>query len=122
MKQPRRNLIATAGCALLAGALVMPSLVLGQTDILPPVTPARPAAPAAPAAPAYAAPAPAAPAAAAPVATRPANTDDAAIIALSAEVLQQQAKLAENQKTIDEKLAVIAENLRIARIYVSRVK
>lgn len=119
MKQPRRNLIATAGCALLAGALVMPSIALGQADILPPVTPARPAAPAAPAAPTYSAPAPAAPAA--PV-TRPVNPDDAAILALAAEVVQQQAKLAENQKAIDEKLAVIAENLRIARIYVSRVK
>jgi hypothetical protein len=41
---------------------------------------------------------------------------------VAAEVLQQHAQILANQKLIDEKLAVIAENLRIARIYVSRAK
>lgn len=43
-----------------------------------------------------------------------------AFAALVAEIAQQQAQIAENQKQIDEKLAIIAENLRVARIYVSR--
>ena len=111
MKQPRRILAATAGSALLASALFVPATSFGQSDLLPPpntLAPARPAAPVVPVAPAAPRLAP--------------SDDEVAVAALSAEVLQQQAKLAENQKAIDEKLAVIAENLRIARIYVSRVK
>ncbi len=37
-------------------------------------------------------------------------------------VLAQQKTLTDNQGKIDDKLAVIAENLRIARIYGSRIK
>jgi hypothetical protein len=40
--------------------------------------------------------------------------------ALVAEVAQQQAKLVDNQKQVEEKLNTIAESLRIAKIYVSR--
>jgi len=102
MKQPRRVLFASLGAALLSGALLLPSQSSGQSDILPaPKTLAPATAPA-------------------PVAVAPA--EDPATAALAAEVLQQQVKIAENQKLIDEKLAIIAENLRIARIYVSRVK
>jgi hypothetical protein len=61
-------------------------------------------------------------ASAAPVAFVDRTADDAAVAALLAEVIQQQAKLTENQKLIDDKLAIVAENLRIARIYVSRAK
>lgn len=113
MKQPRRILAATAGCVLLTGALLVPAIATAQ-ELLPPpntIQPARQAVPAAAPVPVRPAPAPQQP-----------SAEDAAIVALAAEVLQQQAKLAENQKAIDEKLAVIAENLRIARIYVSRVK
>jgi hypothetical protein len=107
MKQPRRILAAAAGGALLVGALLVPSSSQGQSDLLPPPNTLAPAkTPAAPAA----------------VAVPDRDNDDTAIAALVAEVIQQQAKLAENQKLIDEKLAVIAENLRIARIYVSRAK
>ena len=42
------------------------------------------------------------------------------IAALVAEIAQQQAKIVDNQKQVDEKLATIAENLRVAKIYVSR--
>jgi hypothetical protein len=50
-----------------------------------------------------------------------APVDDAqAVAALAAEIAKQQAVILENQKVIDAKLAVIAENLRIAKIYVSR--
>jgi hypothetical protein len=50
-----------------------------------------------------------------------ANPDDAnAIAAVAAEIAKQQAAILENQKAMDAKLAIIAENLRIAKIYVSR--
>jgi hypothetical protein len=49
-----------------------------------------------------------------------AGTDEAALAALLAEVAAQQALLAENQTKIDEKIAVIAEDVRIARIFVAR--
>lgn len=49
-----------------------------------------------------------------------AANDEQAIAALIAEIAQQQAKITANQKAADEKLAAIAENLRIAKIYVSR--
>jgi hypothetical protein len=111
MKQPRRNLFAVIGGALLSSALISPLASQGQSDLLPPpnvlapatVPAVRPAAPAAPLG-----------------ADR--ASDDAAMATVLAEVIQQQAKLAENQKQIDEKLAIVAENLRIARIYVSRAK
>jgi hypothetical protein len=39
---------------------------------------------------------------------------------LVAEIAQQQAKIVENQKQLDEKLAAVSENLRLTKIYVSR--
>lgn len=43
-----------------------------------------------------------------------------AVALLAAEIAKQQAIILENQKQIEAKLAIIAEDLRIARIYVSR--
>ena len=101
MKKPERVLFASLGAALLSGVLLLPTQSSGQSNIPPaPKTLAS-----------AARPAPAAVAA-----------EDPATLALAAEVLQQQAKIVENQKLIDDKLAAIAENLRIARIYVSRAK
>ena len=37
-------------------------------------------------------------------------------------VLAQQKTISDNQAKIDEKLAAIAENLRVARLYSSRIK
>ena len=45
---------------------------------------------------------------------------DAAIAQLITEVATQQAAILENHAKIDEKLAVIGENVRVARIFVSR--
>ena len=49
-----------------------------------------------------------------------AATDDQTLNALLLEVTKQQAALADNQSKIDVKLAAVAENLRIARIYAGR--
>ena len=46
--------------------------------------------------------------------------DDPALTALLKDVTAQQAVVADNQVKIDAKLAAIAENLRLARIYVGR--
>lgn len=46
--------------------------------------------------------------------------DEPALTALLAEVAAQQVVIAENQTKIDAKLAAAAENVRIARIFVSR--
>lgn len=114
MKQPRRILFAVTGGALVLCALV-PSASQAQSDLLPPPNTLAPATKPAPAA--------APKASAAPVAFAPdRGAEDAAVATLLAVVVEQQTKLAENQKLIDDKLALIAENLRIARIYVSRAK
>ena len=42
------------------------------------------------------------------------------VLAIAREVQVQQASIAENQSKIDEKLAGIAENMRVARIYSTR--
>lgn len=42
------------------------------------------------------------------------------IAQLVVEIAKQQTQIVANQKLIDEKVAVIAENLRIAKIFVSR--
>ena len=42
------------------------------------------------------------------------------VLAVVKEVQIQQASIAENQTKIDEKLAAIAENMRVARIYSTR--
>ena len=49
-----------------------------------------------------------------------AGNDEAAIAALIDEVATQQALIVENQTKIDAKLVTIAEDVRIARIYVAR--
>ena len=49
-----------------------------------------------------------------------AASDDAALTALLNDVTAQQAILADNQTKIDAKLATVAENVRVARIFVSR--
>jgi hypothetical protein len=129
MQKPRRILAASMAGALAAGAVFTPCPTQGQSDLLPPpnlLAPARPAA-AAGAAPARTAvpaasgvPARAAVPAAAPIPGL--NAEDPLVTSLVADVVEQQVKIADNQKHIDEKLAVIAENLRIARIYASRAK
>lgn len=47
-------------------------------------------------------------------------TNDAAITQLIAEVTAQQATILDNHKLIDEKLAAISEDVRVARIFVGR--
>jgi hypothetical protein len=54
------------------------------------------------------------------LAQSPAPAADQAIAAAMKEVQTQQAQIAENQGKIDEKLAVLAEAVRVARIYSSR--
>ena len=49
-----------------------------------------------------------------------AAVDDPILTLLLNDVTAQQASLAENQAKIDLKLAAIAENLRLGRIYVGR--
>ena len=49
-------------------------------------------------------------------------TDSAPITALLAEVAAQQAAISENQAKIDAKLAIVAENVRVARLFVARGK
>ncbi len=46
--------------------------------------------------------------------------DDIVLAQLLDEVAKQQAQVVDNQTKIDEKLATIAENLRVARIFVGR--
>jgi hypothetical protein len=48
------------------------------------------------------------------------GNDEAAIAALIDEVAAQQTLLAENQTKIEAKLVTIAEDVRLARIYVAR--
>ena len=48
------------------------------------------------------------------------EVDDAQLDLLLKEVGEQQALIAKNQAAMDEKLAVIGEDLRVARIFVSR--
>lgn len=111
MKKPNHLRLAFLGAVFFAGGLV-------------PSAPAQ--APAAPVTPVPAAPLPVPPLAPAPRAAAPAapaamsDADQAAIAQLVAEVAQQQAKLVENQKQIEARMVIIAENMRIARIYVSR--
>lgn len=94
MKTPRSLIVAALGVTALGGMLGMPRQTNAQTP-----APAVPAAPVPPAA----------------------NPDEAkAIAAVAAEIAKQQATILENQKAMDVKLATITENLRIAKIYVSR--
>ena len=56
------------------------------------------------------------------VAQTPDPNQEAKLLALIKEVQTQQAQLAENQAKIEEKLAVISESVRNARIYAKRGK
>jgi hypothetical protein len=49
-----------------------------------------------------------------------AGGDDPLLTPLIEEITKQQAVIVENQTQIDSKLAVIAEDLRVARIFVGR--
>ena len=49
-----------------------------------------------------------------------AGGDDAAITVVLADIATQQTALADQQTKIEEKFAAIAENVRLARIFVSR--
>jgi hypothetical protein len=57
---------------------------------------------------------------AAPAADAPSDQQAQQVLAVAREVKDQQAAIAENQAKIDAKLATIAEDLRVARIYSSR--
>ena len=46
--------------------------------------------------------------------------DEQAFAQLVAEIAAQQAKIVANQQAIDQKIAAIEENMRVARIFVSR--
>ena len=46
--------------------------------------------------------------------------DDQALVQLVKEIAEQHTKIVTNQQAIDLKVAAIEENLRVARIYVSR--
>ena len=50
----------------------------------------------------------------------PVNSDQARLVALLREVQAQQTQMAANQTKIDEKLATLAETIRVAKIYSSR--
>jgi hypothetical protein len=56
------------------------------------------------------------------VAQTPDPNQEAKLLALIKEVQTQQAQLAENQAKIEEKLAVVSESVRTARIYAKRGK
>ena len=49
-----------------------------------------------------------------------ANGQQEQVLALVKEVLTQQTAIAENQTKVDEKLAAVAEAVRVARLYSSR--
>jgi ABC-type arginine transport system ATPase subunit len=49
-----------------------------------------------------------------------AEASDRATDALLVEIAAQQALIAQNQTAIDQKIATVAENVRVARIFVSR--
>lgn len=46
--------------------------------------------------------------------------DEQAVTQLVTEIAGQQAKILTNQQAIDQKVAIVEESLRVARIYVSR--
>jgi len=54
------------------------------------------------------------------VSTGQSGSDSKSLASLIQEVQAQQKTITDNQAKIDEKLAAIAENLRQARIYISR--
>lgn len=51
-----------------------------------------------------------------------APTEQQTIALLVTEIAEQQAKIVANQTVIDEKVATVTENLRLAKIFVSRGK
>ena len=56
------------------------------------------------------------------VAQTPQANQEQKLLALIKDVQIQQTQLAENQAKIDEKLAILAETIRTARIYTKREK
>jgi hypothetical protein len=56
------------------------------------------------------------------VAQTPDPNQEAKLLALIKDIQTQQAQLAENQAKIEEKLAVVSEAVRTARIYAKRGK
>jgi len=50
------------------------------------------------------------------------DRDQQQLLALTKEVQSQQTAIADNQKKIDEKMAAIAEAIRLAKIYSARGK
>ena len=53
-------------------------------------------------------------------AAEPAAPQDAQVVAAMKEIQAQQAQIADNQAKIEAKMAVIAEAVRMAKIYASR--
>lgn len=49
-----------------------------------------------------------------------AGSDEAALAALVTEITAQQAQIAENQTKIENQIAVVAEDIRVARLFVAR--
>jgi len=49
-----------------------------------------------------------------------AGNDDAALAAAVAELVTQHAQIVEGQAKIDEKIAIVAEDIRVARLFVAR--
>jgi hypothetical protein len=106
MKKPRALHIAAAlSAALIAGVLGLPRAGQAETPLATSPQPALAVPPNAGAANAAAA---------------AQAEENKAILALAVEVAKQQSEIIANQQTIDAKLAAIAENLRVARIYASR--
>ncbi len=56
----------------------------------------------------------------APQPSRAQTTEAAALDALAAEIALQQVAVANNQAQIDAKLAIVAENVRVARLFSAR--
>lgn len=90
-------LFALASGMALAMFFGTPNSSTGQTAAAPAVTTAAPAAP-----------------------TTATTTDDPAITAIVTAIAAQQATIADNQTKLDQKLAAVAEDLRVARIFVGR--
>ncbi len=108
MKKPRALRIAAAlSAALFAGTLGLPRAGQAETPLATSPQPAL-AVP----------PHPAAPVVNAAAAAQAEENKE--LLALAVAIAKQQSEIIANQQTIDAKLAAVAENLRIARIYASR--
>jgi hypothetical protein len=95
--KPKSIVLTLAGCAVLAGAAFIPLESVGQAPVDQVPAGAAPAAPA----------------------SQP-NPDEARIQQLLEEIAGQQKALADNQTKLDEKVAAVAEEVRVARIFAGR--